>query len=485
MREVHVDSNGIQDEVRDLIVEGHRLMSMYVEEGKDSKQLLNIILSNGKFDVRMVSEVNGSYPSLTSLVPSACYEREILEMSGVEPMGHPEPSPLRLRYDARGVNPMRKDVSPNQSLIRELDPMPHNGMDGDGIFEVPVGPIHAGVIEPNHFRFSVAGETILMMRVNLGYKHKGIEKLMEAPLERDGTFLMERVSGDNGIAHSLAYLQAIERDTQVPERASYIRMILAELERICSHVGGISGIATDVALSVPAASGMALRERLMRLNQDVFGSRFLRGMLRPGGIRRDVDSKDIDRISSEMVSVVKEIEGIADILRRSPSFMDRVQSIGMLSEDDAMALGVVGPIGRASGITCDVRHQRPYELYENVGLKVPSRDKGDVYSRFMVKMDEALESVSMIMRCIGFIDEGPICTELNPIDGFSMGVVESPRGEIVHCLNVVEGDVWRYKIRDASFMNWPAIEFATLGYILADFPLINKSLDLSCSGNDI
>ena len=464
--------------------EGYELVSMYIQEPSGNrKRVLEIIMLSQDNTLRISLKIDNEYPSLTSIIPSEQYEREIFEMNGIYPSGYGDVKPLRLRYSQENEYPLQKTPYTNQKK-RPLS-IPHNGMDGDGIFEIPVGPIHAGVIEPNHFRFSVAGEPILMLRVHLGFTHRRIEKLLETQISKDNTFMAERICGDNGIAHSLAYLQAIEKDTAVPERAKFIRVIFAELERIHCHLNGISGIALDTALSVPAAKGYAMREKILRLNEHISGHRFLWGVLMPGGLRKDVENDKLSTIEMEIMKLSFELDEMIATMRRSPSFTDRAEVTGTLSTDDAERLGVVGPIARASGIEYDVRKVHPYEAYDITGFKIPVHTAGDVYSRLMVKSNEIRESISMIYQCIGFIENGPIFEKVEDIDGFSIGVVESPRGEIVHCVNVNDKKIWRYKIRDPSFLNWPAIETAVIGNIVPDFPLINKSFDLSCSGNDL
>ena len=471
--------------VESKVKEGHRLMCMYVQEPTDNKKRqLQILMASADGALMISVEIENGYGSLTSVIPSGIYEREIMEMSGVSSIGNDDMRPLKLRYITEGAYPLQKVMIPTDAE-RILTPIPHNGMDGDGIFEIPVGPIHAGVIEPNHFRFSVAGEPILMMRTYLGYAHRGIEKLMETDVLRDNTKLAERISGDNCIAHCLAYLQAIERDTDIPLRAKYIRTILAELERIQCHLGGITGIATDTALSVPAAFGSGIRERMLRLNEGISGNRWLKGMLIPGGVNKDLLQRDADSIFEELARLKRDLASMLGSLKDSPSFTDRVENTGILSKEDAERSEVVGPVARSSGVGRDIRKEHPYEAYGLISPRVSVREAGDVYSRLMIKAGEIENSIDMISQCLGSMKDGPILTEVKEVDGLTIGVVESPRGETVHCIHVVNGRIWRYKIRDASFVNWPALEIAVSGNIIPDFPLINKSFDLSCSGNDL
>jgi len=462
--------------------DGYGIGCMYITEPSEgSPRRMETILVSPEDIIRATSELyDRSYPSVASAIPAASiYEREMFEMSNVIPLKHPDLRPLRLRM--KGKHPLSKEGETEG----EPFPIPRNGISGDGIFEIPVGPIHAGVIEPGHFRFSVAGEPVLMLRTYMGYVHRGIEKMMETPVEKDHMKLMERVSGDNGIAHSLAYLQVMENGNEIPIRAKYIRTILAELERIYYHLSGISGIALDTASSVPAGKGAMLKERILRLNQRVTGNRFLRNILKIGGVTKDVSKEELDDIEKEVMKLRFDVTDLTEMMINSASFMDRAETTGTLTTEDAVRLRAVGPAARASNVDNDARKQHPYEAYGMIGMKIPLYATGDVYARLKVKRDELIESISMITQCISYMEDGPISCDVTTEDGFHIGIVESPRGELIHCANVVDGKIWRYKIRDPSFPNWTALENAILGNIVPDFPLVNKSFDLSYSGNDL
>jgi Ni,Fe-hydrogenase III large subunit len=348
-----------------------------------------------------------------------------------------------------------------------------------------VGPIHAGVIEPGHFRFSVAGEPIQMLRVHLGYTHRGIEKMLESPVNKDNTRLVERISGDNAIAHCLAYLQAIEDGTEIPMRARFVRTVYAELERLYYLLSGMAGIAMDTALSVPATKGYVLKERILRLNERISGHRMLWGTLRPGGLRVDLNDGSASEIEREMLRLKFDVDDLFEIMTSSPSFMDRTETTGILTNDDAVGLRAVGPVARASGVDYDVRKDHPYAAYGAVGLNVPTYMSGDVHARLKVRKNEIVESISIITQCLNNMEAGETSCSVRTRDGFHIGMAESPRGEVIHCVHVTDGRIVRYKIRDASVPNWPALELAVLGNIVPDFPLVNKSFDLSYSGNDL
>jgi Ni,Fe-hydrogenase III large subunit len=450
---------------------GYGLACMYVRSAP-SGHVIETIMIGDKIE-RITAHVDGmAYNSVTPEIPSASlYEREIFETYGIRPEGHPDMRPLRSRT-------VWGDVTGGAAI-------PHNDAYGKGLFEIPVGPIHAGVKGPGHFRFSVAGEPVLMLRTYLGYSRRGIEKLMETKASLDNTVMAERISGDNAIAHSLAYLQTVEQETEIPERAKFIRTILAELERIYVHLGTIAGIAMDTSFAVPAAHGNMLRERILRLNERICGHRQLRGMLRVGGVSKDLDDDHLKNIKQEVANVGLETEGLFGLLERSASFMDRVETTGRLSREDAVRLRAVGPAARASGIDHDVRRSFPYAAYGDVKLDVPVCPDGDVHARLWVRVKEVSASVNVITQCIGSMTAGPVRTEVRTRDGFHVGITESPRGETLHCAHIEGGKIMRYKIRDASFPTWPALECAVLGNIVPDFPVVNCSFDLSYSGNDL
>lgn len=486
VREMMVSIDDVNDIVRDQTKIGFGIACMYVKEQSDyeSRALETIMVSQDEVLRISAYLADNTYTALTPENPAAnIYEREIAEMSNILPLGHSDLRPLKLRKTWTDSYPMQKaeDLSDHSRPVL----IPRNGMVGEGVFEIPVGPIHAGVIEPGHFRFSVAGEPILMLRTYLGYTYRGIEKLMETSVKKNNIHLIERVSGDNAIAHSLAYLQAIERDTEIPMRARFIRTILAEMERIYYLISGMAGIALDTALSVPAQKGYMLKERMLRLNERITGHRMLWGTLKVGGVKKDLSENDIKDIENEVVRLKFEVDEMFDVMMMSSSFLDRAETTGVLSNQDAVRLRTVGPVARASGVEYDVRKHHPYEAYGLVGMKVSTHTSCDVYARLKVKKNEILESISIITQCITSMDKGGISCEVEFKDGFSMGMTESPRGEVIHCMHVINGNIWRYKIRDASFPNWPAIESAVMGNIVPDFPLINKSFDLSYSGNDL
>lgn len=436
-----------------------------------------------------VEEKVPEFATLTHKIPAAnWYEREIQDMFGLVPAGHPDPRHLIHFEDwPAGLYPLRKDFDIRTKPERVKGEYIYRRVEGEGVYEIPVGPVHAGVIEPGHFRFSVAGEPILNLEIRHFYTHKGVEKLFESISLDKAVFLAERISGDNSAAHSAAFCQAVEKiaGIDIPLRAKYIRIILLELERMYNHLGDIAGIATDVAYPFGAAHANRLKEQVMQLNEKVTGSRLLRGMNAIGGVRRDIgDKKEI--VLKELDLVQKDFMELKELLASSPSVADRIETTGRISTEIAKGLHVVGPAGRASGIDSDIRRDHPYAAYPELEFKVPVNKAGDVNARTNVRSDEVFESISLIRQALSCLPEGEIRADAGKIpDGCALGYTEAPRGETFYWVQISKGRIERCKVRDPSFCNWLAIEYAVLDNIVPDFPIINKSLSLSYSGNDM
>lgn len=445
--------------------------------------------------LHIISEVPADapeFPSLALQLPSAnWHERKVADMLGLIPVGHPDPRRLVLHEDwPQGLYPWREDFNPKQRVPRVKGTYEFHKIEGEGVFEIPVGPVHAGIIEPGHFRFSSVGERILYLELRLFYKHRGIEQFMRGKSLLEGVLASERVSGDETVANAVAFSHAIERifGLTIPERAQRLRAVLLELERIHCHLADIAGAATDVAFSVGASKATILREKAMGLCEMISGSRFLRGMIIPGGLRRDVDDGAIRQASSFVdmaLCALKELE--MTIFSRS-SVIDRFVRTGVLSMEHALNLGVVGPVARASGIPVDARVDYPYGFYAMHPLDVITRHDGDVAARVRLKFDEMQQSLGIIEAALGDISSGDVYE-----GDFSMsssnqalGWTEAPRGQTVCWVEMVdESKIAHCRWRTPSFNNWPAMPYALHGNIVPDFPLVNKSFNLSYAGNDL
>lgn len=464
------------------------------ERKKDSSFKIHYVFSVDREDAFIIlridiDEKNLKYPSITNKIAAAnWYEREIQDMFGLIPLGHPDPRRLMNFEDwPAGSYPLRKDFDIKTKPPRVEGEYIYRRVEGEGVYEIPVGPVHAGVIEPGHFRFSVAGEPIINLEIRHFYTHKGVEKLFENISIDKAVFLAERISGDNSVAHAVAFCQAMEKiaGINIPPRAGHIRTILLELERIYNHLGDIAGIATDVAFSFGAAHANKLKEDVLQLNERVTGSRLLRGMNTIGGVRRDIGDKK-DEILLRLSMIQRDFRKLMEHITTTPSLMDRIETTGRIYNDIAKGLHVVGPVGRASGIDRDTRRDHPYAAYPDFNFKVPVQNAGDVYARTSVRADEVCESVALIEQALWSLPEGDINVKVDKIpDGHALGYSEAPRGETIYWIRTAGNRIDRCKVRDPSFCNWLSIEYAVLDNIVPDFPIINKSLSLSYSGNDM
>lgn len=446
--------------------------------------------------VLLTTELAGQNRLFTSITPTIhaaqWYEREIRDMFGLIPQGHPDLRRLvRHEHWPKGTHPLEKAVPWNTAMERQQGEYRFRHIEGEGVFEVPVGPIHAGIIEPGHFRFSVAGEPIMQLEVRHFWKHRGIEKLFEQQPLTAAAPLAERVSGDTTVGHSLAYCQAVETllGIEVPRRARYLRSLLLELERLHNHLGDVGAICNDTAYALPHAHCGRMKERLMQLNDRLTGSRFLRGAMCVGGVTRDVSAGQIDDTVNEVNRIETDFSELESIIVANASLTDRLEATGVLTKRTAWDHGVMGVVGRASGIDQDVRRDRPFAAYDELPVNVALYRYGDVRARMRVRMDEIHESIRLIREIQHAVPPGPIAgaPTHSPQQGeWAWSAVEGWRGEILYVVIAGEnGQIHRCKVRDPSFANWPAIQWAVIGNIIPDFPLINKSFNLSYAGNDL
>lgn len=431
-------------------------------------------------------------PSVPSLAqyhyPASRFERELRDMFGIAIPGHPHPTILvKHAFWPEGWFPLRKDaVTPD--FHDEGQPFPFTEVGGEGVYEIPVGPVHAGVIEPGHFRFSVMGETVINLRTRLYFTHKGTEKLFEGRLPGEGVALAERVSGDTSVGHALAFCQAVESGSGaiVPARARLLRCILLELERIYNHVADVGAIANDTGFAVAHAHCGRIRERLLRLNKQLTGSRLLRGTLAVGGLSRDLAIPS--GFVANVAAAIADFDEVASICLANTLLLDRLQGTGELRTEHAADHGVLGYVARASGLDLDARRDHPFAAYDELSFDVPVRTAGDVKARTEVRLDEVHASLRLIEQACRRLDPGDVRVAVGATSPYSaaFGIVEGWRGRIVHWLMTgQDGRLHRVKILDPSFFNWPALSYALEGNIVPDFPLCNKSFNQSYSGNDL
>lgn len=451
------------------------------------------------FVTRDISRSEPRFDSIAKEIYSAnLFEREMAEMFGLEPVGNPDLRCLRLHDEVwpQGKYPLRKDFDPARAL--ELSQVKDNigdyafaRVEGEGVFEVPVGPVHAGIIGPGHFRFSVAGEPIINLEIRLGFTHRGVEKLMEGKTPAEAVKLAECVSGDSSVAHSWSFCQAVEKiaGLAVPKRALQVRAILLELERMYNHANDLGGLALDVGFSQPAALASIIKESIQDLNQKVTASRFLKGVLVPGGVTKDISQTDKQLILDSLALIAKDVKDLRETLQASVSFLDRVETTGLLTKKTAEDLGVIGLAGRASGIALDLREDFS-DIYNGLDFKMAISPVGDVRARLVLRFEEFAGSLKIIEQLLDKLSTSGIMSQDDPIsrlrEGFALGYIEGWRGPVLYWIDLDKaGRIERCKIVDPSFHNWPGLSYAALENIVPDFPLMNKSFDLSYSGNDL
>lgn len=434
-------------------------------------------------------------PSQAAIYPAANRsERHTRDMFGIQFMGHPDNRPWT-RHKAWGKHdyPLRKDF-PVQGRPEDITPPDTDyafvKSDGAGTYEIPVGPVHAGIIEPGHFRFQAVGELILNLEERLGYVHKGIEKIAEGRSPDGLAKLAGRVSGDCTVGHAWAACMAMEQAAgiDIPPRAALIRGILAERERVANHLGDIGAICNDVAFTFAQMQFTRLREDWLRSQAKVFGHRLLMDCVIPGGVKSDISDAACGVLKQDIVRLRKELTDVITALDLNSSLEDRLYTAGFLSEQIATAYGTVGYVGRSSGQDFDVRRDAPYAPYDRVNFKVALENQGDIASRFWVRYKEIMASMKLIEQFIALLEPGAIVADWQiPAPGsVGLGMVDGWRGEIVTFVRFGAGNtISRFYPRDPSQLNWPALEKLVLDNIVPDFPVCNKSVNSSYSGNDL
>ena len=479
---------------RALFAEGMRLALV---SGHDDGELLRAVylFTSGPPDTRVELHVplDRTRPQVPTLAaqsfPASRFERELADLFGIEPVGHPQPRRLVLhQHWPAGWHPMRHGSGEPPEMVTGAGSFPFVPVEGPGVYEIPVGPVHAGLIEPGHFRFWVVGETILRMKARLWFVHKGIERLFQGKDIAAGLEIAERISGDTAIGHALAYCQAVEDacEVPVPDDAQVLRAALLELERLYNHVADIGALCNDVGFGLAHAWALSLRERLLQLNRDVTGHRLLRGGVVPGGAR-------VERLPrpAELAEVAHRFEELAELASSNALVMERFTGTAVLDAAHARDLGVVGVVARAAGVGFDARSSHPFlDLGEQ--FSPAHQTTGDVLARYAVRIDEVRTSLSLLADLITRV--GDLHAVASPEASAAahgsrsggVGICEGWRGVVVHRVEL-DGQqrLARVKIVDPSFLNWPALSIALADTIVPDFPLANKSFNLSYAGNDL
>ena len=433
-----------------------------------------------------IEKLNPSYPAISTKIPYASwYEREIHDLFGIVPGGI-ELDPLVLHRDWHpGKNfPMRRDFPKDKQIPITDHEIEFQQPHGEGLHQIAVGPIHAGIIEPGHLRFCALGEEIHKFDVQLFYTHKGIEKMAEGKTINEALTLAEHVCGMCSYSHSTAFCLGVESlgNIVIPLRASFIRTICLELERISSHMADLSSICSAGGFGFASIHAARLREIIMRLIYDFTGNRFSRGLNAIGGLQKNIPDKNLDLLLLKLTHFKSDFKDLEKLILGADSLLDRLELTGFLSKEQAMLLGLVGIGARGSEIDIDVRRDNPYLGYKGCKINVPIYSTGDALARTQVRIDEVYESLRLIENLADDLPAGEIVAEQKSYLHYmpAVSIVESPKGELVHWIMLDKEDkIFRYHVRSASYINWRGVAQATMGKnIVPDGPLVNKSFNL-------
>lgn len=468
------------------VARGSRLIACFgMPETAGQTLLLGVLADDqaGTLDA-CATVVAESYPALTPDCPEAhLFEREIAEQCGIVPLGHPWLKPVRR-------HPPDHASTPGDRAALDRERYPFYQIAGEEVHEVAVGPIHAGIIEPGHFRFQAHGEQVLFLEIMLGYQHRGVEALLETRARVQATLIAESIAGDTVIGHAGAYCAAVEalaRSRKTP-RAQTIRGIALELERLANHIGDLGAVAGDVAYQPAAAYFGRMRGECLNLLMTISGNRYGRGLVRPGGVAFDITPAMAQEAGDRLTRLRMELVPAADLMFGNASVQARLEGVGQLTREKCVELGLVGPTARACGVPRDVRHDHPYGVFRFAHIPVSTAWAGDVLARCLVRRLEVLRSVDFVIEQLEHLPGGAVrveCGALRP-DELTVVMTEGWRGEIVHAVVTdAAGAIRRYKVVDPSFHNWSGVAAALPGNQISDFPLCNKSFNLSYAGHDL
>jgi len=477
----------------DLAAGGARLLGMWASPDKRAPQVRTAFLADrgGLIVTLPEAEAGASYPGIEDLFPSAGrMQRAMADLSGIRSTD-PDARPW-LRHAAWPGNYLPLADPPPQATDAEprIDAYEFVRVEGDGVHEIAVGPVHAGTIEPGHFRFSVVGEKVLRLEERLGYVHKGIEQRFTQLPILEAHRLAARVSGDSAVAFSWAYCQALEglAGAELPARAAWLRALYLELERIANHLGDLGALGNDAGFAFGLAQFSRLKERLLRASQEALGERYLMEAVVPGGTRRDLTPDALPRLRGCLLHLEHEVLTLRTIYDEHEGVRDRFNGAGTVSAELAARLGLTGLAGRASAQAFDLRIDLPCEPYASLAPAKSGRTEGDVAARVAVRFDELLESFRLVHRILEALPGGSHVIPVHvPAEGTcGAGLIEGWRGPVFVALEAgPAGSIRRCHPHDPSWQNWPVLEHAIIGNIVPDFPLINKSFNLSYSGHDL
>jgi Ni,Fe-hydrogenase III large subunit len=444
------------------------------------------LLADGGIDL-LDLETRDRFPSVARHhAPAIRPERAIADLHGLRGVGAPDSRP----WLDHGKWPVTHPLGKAFAAGEETAAYAFLSSEGESLYQVPVGPVHAGIIEPGHFRFTVQGETVVRLEERLGYTHKGVQSLMRGADLKRGAELAGRVSGDSTVAYAWAFARAVESalEVEVPARALMLRAIMAETERLANHLGDFGAICNDAAFAMMLAQCGVLRERVLRAAAQCFGHRLMRDGIVPGGVSVDPDSSGLAVLGTAVTEIGRRIPRLIGLYDNTASLLDRTVGTGRLDPGLARWFGAGGFVGRASGRDFDVRRDLPYPPYDTLPFVVPVREDGDVNARIWIRIDEIGQSLALIERCLADLPAGPVLADLprpgEPRQGLAM--IEGFRGDILAWVALTpEACIEDSFLRDPSWFQWPLLEAAIEGNILADFPLCNKSFNCSYSGQDL
>ncbi|MFX1765595.1 NADH-quinone oxidoreductase subunit C [Paraburkholderia sp. A1RI-2L] len=477
---------------------GGRLISIWGDERHDGTLSVNAAyaVEDGLLWVRLTagdaSSGAAAYPDLSALFPCAVrMQRAVHDLTGLRAHGARDVRPwLNHGNWPADYFPLRRAASGTERFESNEADYAFTRVEGEGVHEIAVGPIHAGTIEPGHFRFSVVGEKVLRLEERLGYAHRGIERLFERTPALSGHRVAARIAGDSSVAFAWAYCMALERAlvTTIPARAQWLRALLLERERVANHLGDLGALGNDAGFALGLAQFSRLKEDWLRLNERAFGHRYLFDAIAPGGVARDLDAQQASAIVAQCEHIEHEVHSMQRIYDDHAGLQDRFAKTGTLAPAVAARLGVCGLAARASGSTMDLRVDHGPTPYREIGARHASDERGDVAARVALRFREVDESLRQIRAIIAELPDGGVAVQprTTRTSSFGAGWIEGWRGEVFVALETAEdGMLARCHCHDPSWQNWPAIEVAIIGNIVADFPLINKSFNLCYAGHDL
>jgi Ni,Fe-hydrogenase III large subunit len=489
-----VSSDEWQQAAEHVATGGGRLQALWASRDRDGRDRVRVAYTADQ-GVLVLSlplpDGEANYPGIEQWFPSASrMQRSVADLSGLRSTD-PDTRPW-LRHAAwpESFHPLVEIYTPPSPSIPIIDRYAFIPVEGDGVHEIPVGPVHAGIIEPGHFRFSVVGEKVLRLEEHLGYAHKGIERRFTEFSLLNGHRLAARISGDSAVAYSWAYCQALEgmAAAHVPDRAAGLRALALELERLANHLGDLGAIANDAGFSFGLSQFSRLKEQLLRATEQALGQRYLMDFVVPGGTRVDPSSTGVRLLVDSIESIAPEVKALRAIYDDHAGLRDRFVGAGVVTPTLAAQLGLTGLAGRASGQAFDLRCDLPCDPYGHLAPKKIVQTEGDVAARVAVRFDEVTESARLLQQILRELPAGPHQVTISVPDEGALGVgmIEGWRGPIFLALDAgVDGMIRRCHPHDPSWQNWPVIEHAIIDNIVPDFPLINKSFNLSYSGHDL